>query len=210
MHIMHIIYILITIFRSLSLIQCSFNIIHMLNEMMTLTVAWIHRIIYSVVSKTSLVKKNNRSGISVQAGGVRQAIYLRCHNQSLTLLKKPNQSKLHNKPHNDISYTDWHIKTCTTASCWRISMVISLRRKACHLSQLLSAPLSSVYAQPASDTHGGCTSQTALGNEGSAPSLLLRRIPGKTGTERKGRCSNTANLQMSVHCIALHAVWVAA
>lgn len=87
-------------------------------------------------------------------------------------------------------------------------MVISLRRKACHLSQLLSAPLSSVYAQPASDTHGGCTSQTALGNEGSAPSLLLRRIPGKTGTERKGRCSHTANVG-ALHCMLcewLHSV----
>jgi len=101
---------------------------------------------------------------------------------------------------------------CTTqtppaASCWVIATALSYRGRRVTL-RITQRPF--VLGRcPASDTHGGCTRQAALRAGGSplaAPALLLRRIPRKERTERKGRLARCSAMLFPVHAVLVAVV----
>lgn len=80
--------------------------------------------------------------------------------------------------------------------------------KACHSPELLSAPLSSVGAQPAT-LNGGRSRQAALRDDGApdaTTALLLRGIPGEAGTEGEGgfaRCALLSAMLSPMHALRI-------
>lgn len=118
----------------------------------------------------------------------------------------PHTIPFFSSPHN-CPFNPPQTQQATAASCWIIATALSHRGRRVTPPELLSAPLSSVGAQPAT-LNGGRSRQAAL-RDGGAPdaatALLLRGIPGEAGTEGEGGFARCALL--SAMLSPMHALW---